>query len=118
MKRIDQVFAWLLLLLGCVHGAGTFLVHKSLTIEAVWFFCGALAMIFGALLNLLRIARPEDRMTAGVCLLANLLLFAVFVIVVPWTSWNDLKQNPQVFVVAIGVVIELLFALRSFLTKR
>jgi len=118
MRKIDQVFAWLLLLLGCIHGAATFAVHKSLTIEAVWFFSGGLAMVFGALLNLLRIARPQDRMTAGVCLLANLLLFFVFVIVVPWTLWHDLKQNPQVFVVGAAVTLELVFAVRCFLTKQ
>jgi hypothetical protein len=118
MKRIDQVFAWLLLLLGCVHSAGTFLVHKSLTIEAVWFFSGGLVLVFGALLNLLRIARPQDRMTAGVCLLADLLLFAVFVIAVPWTLWHDLKQNPQVFVVGVAVVLELVFAVKCFLSQR
>ena len=118
MRKLDLVFAWLLVLLGCVHGAGTFIVHKSFTIEAVWFFSGGLVMIMGALLNFLRIARPEDRMTAGICLLANVLLFGVFVVAVPWTLWNDLKQNPQVFVVAIGVVVELVFALKSFLAKR
>jgi hypothetical protein len=117
MKTFDRVLAWILLLLGCIHCAATFLVHKTLTIDAIWFISGGLVMIFGALLNLLRAARPGDRLAAGVSLLANLLLFAVFAVAVPWLLRHEFKQNPQVVVVGITVTAEFLFSLRSFLSK-
>jgi intracellular septation protein A len=91
----------------------TFVVHKSLAMEAIWFFSGGLAMIFGALLNLVRIARPDDRLAARVSALANLLLFAVFVVATTWLLRRELKQNPQVIVVAIAIAGELAFSLRQ-----
>jgi len=92
MKKLDSIFAWILLVLGCIHGAATFAVFKSPTLDAIWFFTGGLAMIFGALLNLVRIARLGDRLPAGTSMLANLLLFAVFVIVVPWVLRHELNR--------------------------
>jgi hypothetical protein len=117
MRKIDRVFAWILLVLGCIHCAATFVVHKTLTIDAIWFICGGLVMIFGALLNLLRAARPGDRLTAGVSLLANLLLFATFAVALPWLLRHEFKQNPQVVVVGVTVATKFLFSLRSFLSK-
>ena len=113
MKTTDRICAWIVLLLGCVHCAVTFVVHKTFTVEAIWFISGGLVLIFGALLNLVRIARPDDRLLAQVSALANLLLFALFGIAVPWLLHRDLKQNPQVIVVAIAIAVELGFSLRQ-----
>ena len=113
MKTIDRVFAWIVLLLGCVHCAVTFVVHKTFTVEAIWFVSGGLVLIFGALLNLVRIARRGDRLLARVSALANLLLFALFGIATPWLLRGDLKQNPQVIVAAIAIAAELGFSLRQ-----
>jgi intracellular septation protein A len=113
MKMIDRILAWVLLVLGCVHCAVTFVVHKTFTVEAIWFLSGGLVLIFGALLNLVRIARPDDRLLARAGALANLLLFALFGIATPWLLHRDLKQNPQVIVVAIAAAGELAFSLRQ-----
>ena len=113
MKTADRIFAWIVLLLGCVHCAVTFVVHKALTVEAIWFVSGGLVLIFGALLNLVRIARPGDRLLARASALANVLLFALFVIAVPWLLRHALKQNPQIIVAAIAIAAELGFSLRQ-----
>lgn len=113
MKTTDRICAWIVLVLGCVHCAVTFVVHKSLTVEAIWFVSGGLVMIFGALLNLVRIARPDDRLLACVSALANLLLFVVFVAAVPWLLRHEFKQNPQVIVLAIAVAGEFGFSLKQ-----
>ena len=117
MKKLDSIFAWILLMLGCIHCAAAFVAYKSVTLEAVWFITGGLAMIFGALLNMVRIARPGDRLPTGIGMLANLLLFAVFVVVVPWVLRHELKQNPQVFAVGLTVTAELFFSIKLFLQK-
>jgi hypothetical protein len=106
-------FACILLLLGCVHCALTFAVHKIFTVEAIWFVSGGLVLIFGALLNLVRIARPDDKLLARASALANLLLFALFGIAMPWLLHRDLKQNRQVIVVAIAVAAEFGFSLEQ-----
>jgi hypothetical protein len=115
MKTLDRTFAWILLLLGCGHGAGTFLVYKTLVIDAVWFFCGALAIIFGALFNLARISRPADRLVASLTVIVNLILLAVFVAAVPWTLRHDLKANPQAIVLAAALIVEFVLSLRQWL---
>lgn len=113
MKMADRVFAWIVLLLGCIHCVVTFVLHKAFNVEAIWFFCGGLVMFFGALLNLVRIARPGDRLLARASALANLLLFVVFVAAVPWLLRHELKQNPQIIVLAVAVAGELGFSLRQ-----
>jgi hypothetical protein len=70
-------------------------------------------MIFGALLNLVRLGLPDDKLPARASALANLLLFAVFVAVVPWLLRHELKENPQVIVVGIAVAAESVFSLRQ-----
>jgi len=113
MKTTDRVFAWALLLLGCIHCAGTFVAFKTITLDAIWFVTGGLAMIFGALLNLVRLGLPDDKLPARASALANLLLFAVFVAVVPWLLRHELKENPQVIVVGVTVAVEFVFSLRQ-----
>lgn len=113
MKTTDRICAWIVLLLGCVHCAVTFVVHKTFTVEAIWFISGGLVLIFGALLNLVRIARPDDRLLARASALANLLLFALFGTAMVWLLRGDLKQNPQVIVVAIAIAAELGFSLKQ-----
>jgi len=113
MKMTDRIFAWIVLVLGCTHCFVTFLVQKTFTVEAIWFFSGGLVLIFGALLNLVRIARPDDRLAARASALANLLLFAVFVVAMPWLLHRELKQNPQVIVAGIAIAAELVFSLRQ-----
>jgi hypothetical protein len=113
MKIADRIFAGILLLLGCIHCAVALLVQKVFTIELIWFLSGGLVMIFGALLNMVRSARPDDRLPARVSAFANLLLFAVFAAAVPWLLRHELKQNPQVIVLAIAVAAEFVFSLRQ-----
>ena len=113
MKTTDRIFACILLLLGCVHCALTFAVHKIFTLEAIWFVSGGLVLIFGALLNLVRIARPDDKLLARASALANLLLFALFGVAMVWLLRGNLKQNPQVIVVAVAIAAELSFSLKQ-----
>jgi hypothetical protein len=114
MKTADRIFAWALVALGCVHGAAAFLVFKTLSLETVWFICGSLAMIFTAMLNLLRVGRETDRGLTGACCIANLLSALLFDAVVPWVVRHDLKDHPQVFVVGFVVFVELVFSLRQW----
>jgi hypothetical protein len=114
MKILDRVFAWGLLVLGCLHTTGSvFLMAKNLNLDSAWFFSGGLAVIFGAFLNLIRVYRPPDRWVAGISLLANLLLLILTALLF-WVLRHDLRQNPQAVVLVALVGIELLLSARQW----
>lgn len=108
MKLVDRIFAWALVVMGLVHCALTHLVHPAWTIDTIWFLCGGLAMIFAGMLNILRIAyagvAPATRIAA---LLANVLMLSV---TVGLGSLLPLRSNPQVGIVGILLLVELVFS--------
>jgi hypothetical protein len=114
MKTVDRIFAWALLVLGFVHFAATFLAFKTLSLDAVWFICGGVAMALAAMINLLRMGRTADRWLTGTCCIANALMALVFDGVVPWVLRHDLRDNPQVIVVGLAVFVELVFSVRQW----
>ena len=114
MKVLDRIFGWMLLVLGCLHTAGSvFLMSKNLNLDTAWFFSGGLAVIFGALLNLLRAHRPPDPAVARISILANLLLLILSALLV-WVLRHDLRQNPQAVVLVAVVAIEFLLSARPW----
>lgn len=108
MKLFDRILAWGLVVLGLVHCAFTPLAHAVWNIDTIWFVCGGLAMVFAGMLNLLRIAyagvAPGTRIAA---LLANVLMLSV---TVGLGSLLPLRGNPQVLVVGILLLLELVFS--------
>jgi len=114
MKTLDRVFGWALLVLGCLHTAGSvFLMSKNLSFDSAWFFSGGLAVIFGAFLNLIRAYRPPDNVVARISILANLLLLILSALLC-WVLRHDLRQNPQAVVLVLVIGIELLFSARQW----
>lgn len=113
MKRLDQVFAWILLLLAIIHCALTPLIYRQLTLLAVWFFGTGTAMIVTALLNFVRIRQGSNLpLLRGACIAANSLMFAIAV----GATWNvrlTLLSNPQVPLLFIASFGEILFSARG-----
>jgi hypothetical protein len=114
MKTFDRVVAWIILAFGLLHSAvGVVLMSRNLTIEAIWFFAGGLAIIFCVFLNLIRTYRPTDKMIARLSVLANLLLLGLSLLLVGALR-HDLKANPQAAVFVPLVAVELLFSVRQW----
>ena len=114
MKTLDRVFAWVLLVLGCLHTVGgVVLMLKSLSLDSAWFFSGGLAVIFCAFLNLVRAYRPPDKAVTRTSVLANLLLLALAMLL-GWVLRHDLGQNPQAIVLIAIVVLELVLSVRQW----
>jgi hypothetical protein len=114
MKTLDRVFAWVLLVLGGLHTAGSVvLMSKNLSLNSAWFFSGGLAVIFCAFLNLIRVYRAPDRLVAKISSVANLLLL-VLAMLLAWVLRHDLKHNPQVIVLVTIIVLELLLSARQW----
>lgn len=109
MRLIDRIFAWALLVLGLVHCAFTPIAYAQFSINAIWFLGAGMAMVFAAMLNLLRISysavAPGTRLAA---LIANVLLLSLSVGIAGAVT---LHNNPQVIVAGVIVLVELLFSL-------
>ena len=111
MRTLDKIAAWLLLLMGAIHGSATFLVYKTFDINAIWFFSAAIAMWLTAAFSLLRISYaalvPPLRWVA---LAANLLLLALDVAI---AAVVPLRSNPQVTLLAVLLLLGIAFSLRA-----
>lgn len=110
MKRLDAIFAWIILSLGVVHICVTPLVYGRFSQGAVWFAGAGLAGIFAGMLNIARI-RHGNHVPAlrTFSLIANLLLL-------PWivagtvSMFSELPRNPQALILAIAIFGETLFS--------
>lgn len=111
-RLLHKICAWLLAGLGAVHTALTpCFTGGELSPDAVWFAGAGVAMVFGALLNLLfnRVAGAADSGARLICYVANVvfLVFAVLAVTV--------VPEPQAFLglALIAVVTCTAFLLRG-----
>ncbi len=110
MKIVDRIAAWLLLVMGIIHGGATFRVYKTFDINAAWFFSMAITIWLTAALNLLRNSYGSSAPALRwVALIANLLLLALDVAI---ATAVPLRSNPQVIVLAVLLVLGIAFSLR------
>jgi hypothetical protein len=110
MKRIDAVFAWIILALGVVHLCVTPFVYGHFSQAAVWFAGAGLAGIFGGMLNLIRIRHANH--VPGLrtfSFIANLLLLA-WIVAGAVSMLSELHRNPQALLLLIAILGETLFA--------
>jgi len=112
MKRLDQVFAWTLFVLGIIHSALTPLVYRHFSLAAVWFFGTGTALIVTGLLNFIRIRQVGAlALLRGACIAANSLTFAVAAAAALGMR-TALPSNPQVPVLLIASFGEILLSTR------
>lgn len=110
MKRIDAVFAWIILALGVVHICVTPFVYSQFSQSAVWFAGAGLAGIFAGMLNLIRVRHVNSVPALRTfSLLANLLLLA-WIVAGTVSVLSELHRNPQALILLITTLGETLFS--------
>jgi hypothetical protein len=110
MKRIDLVFAWIILALGVIHICATPFVYSGLSQSAVWFAGAGLAAVFAGMLNLLRVRHADTLPSLRTYSLAsNLLLFA-WIVAGMISMHGEIYRNPQAFVLFVAALGETLFS--------
>ena len=109
MKRSDQIVAWLIVILGAIHGAFTPKVYPAFNLAALWFLGAGLLMMLVGAMNLLRIRyrRIAPGLTA-VCMATNVMLVAYVGAI---ASRLSLKQNPQAVLVTVLLLLEVIFSI-------
>ncbi len=109
VKILDWLCAVIVLALGVVHCAVAPIIYRAFTLPALWFFAAGLALIFGGMLNILRLKSAGSPLAgtfaliANACMLAFVLVFAIKV---------NLAHNPQGIVLIAAIAGELLFSLQ------
>jgi 4-amino-4-deoxy-L-arabinose transferase-like glycosyltransferase len=112
MRKIDVVFAWLLIALGAVHVSLTVKFDPSLGLDAIWFASGGLLIIMIGALNLLRVTYTNvAKGVSTVSVISNVVLLALMV----WMATRlSMRSNPQV---VVGLILAGLLTAFSVLRR-
>ena len=111
MDRVDRSVSWLILGIGVLHCAVTFLLFHGFSESAMWFFSAGLAMMYGAALNLLRIEYAGvARGVLHVCRAANLSLLGFIVVYLAGRGAAAFK-NPGAITLVVCVAAATAFSI-------
>jgi sulfite exporter TauE/SafE len=112
LKTVDKICAWMLIVLGCIHCAATFVTHRNLNFDSIWFFAGGVALIAAGLLNVIRTQSGKGGLPRISSIFVNVLLALTSVAIV-WVARGSLLHGPQVIAVVIAVMAELIFSVQG-----
>jgi hypothetical protein len=112
VKKVDYTFGCLLVIASFMHAYGSFHSYSKAPVTLVWALSGALAGILVAILNLLRVGRPDDHALAWASLGASI-GWMIVAISFGAASGNALDPRPMTH-----VVITILLIVMSVLTLR
>ena len=108
MKILDWICAVVVLALGVVHCVFTPFAYPSFSVAALWFLGAGLALIFGGMLNVLRLQGASSPLARTFSAMANagMLAFALL-----FAAQVSLARNPQGIVLIVVLTGEFLFSL-------
>jgi hypothetical protein len=109
MRRFDELCAGIMFLLAI---ADCLLVPRSYT-GRIWIFGTGLALLFTAMLNLLRIRNaPGVKGLKLFCCTANVSVLVLVIALMASIGKSRTLQHPQVPLVGVLLVVEAVFSLR------
>ncbi len=106
MKVVDQIFGWIMVILGIVHAFFTFRAHGFSSLSA---YSWVIIMVLAGLINVCRAQTPKG-------LLKCTSIFANIVVllssgITAFTLRSVLRDNLQVPILLVVAIIELAFAI-------
>ncbi len=105
MKIVDQIVAWLIVLMGVVHSAFT----PGFTLGAMWFLGTGLFIVLVGAVNLLRVRYASAaRGVQGVAIAANVIAVAYDLAV---SSRLNVRANPQALIMVVLLVLATVFSI-------
>lgn len=108
MKRIDRICAGAIFLLGIAHC----LMAGEADTARLWYFSGGLAVLFAAMLNLLRIRNGYAvKGLRMFCIAANVMLTVFTASLMVSIGWVRTVENPAILVLLGLLVVETGFSL-------
>jgi hypothetical protein len=112
LKTVDKIFAWILVVMGCIHCGGTFIARPHFSIDGVWFFTGGIALIASGLLNLIRIQSGKGGLPRISSITINVLM-ALACLAIVWLRGLSSFHAPQLIIVTIAVMVEVIFSVQG-----
>lgn len=109
MKILDQFLGWVMFGLGAIHAVFTFSMYQGLTLPAVWFFSGGVAVMLAGLVNVLRARIGKNGLLKFTSVFANVLVLAI-TLAMAFLLGSLVRHNPQVPLVGAVVALELVFS--------
>ena len=110
MRILDWIFAVILCALGVLHCVLTPFITRGFTLSALWFFSAGLALMYGGMLNLLRLRGPASPLLRLFALIANASMLGV---ALAFAFKVRLAHDPQGIVLIVVLAGEFLFSLRK-----
>jgi len=108
MNRFDRLCAGLVFLLGVAHC----LTAGQASRARLWYFSAGLAVLFAAMLNLLRVRNGYAvRGLRVFCIIANVTLTVFVTALVASMGWPRTLQNPMLPALVVLLTIETAFSL-------
>jgi hypothetical protein len=112
LKTVDKIFAWILVVMGCIHCGATFIARPHFSYDSVWFFAGGIAFIAAGLLNLIRTQSGKGGLSRIGSIAVNVLLTLACIAIVLLTGLSTFHA-PQVMIVTVAIVVELIFSVQG-----
>lgn len=106
MKVVDQIFGWVMVVLGIIHALFVFRAHGFNSLPA---YSGAVIILLAGLINVSR-ARAPKGLLKFTSTFANVIVVASSG-VMAFTLRSVLRDNLQVPILLVVAVIELAFAI-------
>jgi hypothetical protein len=111
MLHFDRINSWILLGIGVLHCAMTFVLAGSWNQNAMWFFAAGLALIYAAALNLLRIRYADAAPGVRTVSFAVNLTQLGFILAYAALAGRDILRNPAAVLLMVGVAAAVLLSL-------
>jgi hypothetical protein len=112
LKTVDKIFAWILVVMGCIHCGATFIARPNFSYDGVWFFTAGIAFIAAGLLNLIRSQSGKGELPRVGSIAVNVLLTLACLSIV-WLRGFSALHAPQVIIVTVAIVVELILSVQG-----
>jgi hypothetical protein len=106
MKVVDQIFGWIMVVLGFVHGAFVFRAHGF---DSLHSYFGVIIILLAGLINVSRAQAPKG-LLKFTSIFANVVVLASSG-ATAFTLRSVLRDNLQVPILLVVAVIELAFSI-------
>ena len=108
MKTVDKIFAWTLVVLGCIR-CGSALMPAHFSSDSL---SGGTAIIAAGFMNIIRIQSAKGELPRFASIAINLLL-TLSCLTFIWLRGTSSLHLPQTIILTIAVITELIFSVQG-----